>query len=514
MKKIILGILFGALFLLPGLLVKAETSDKALQADASIKANLSALRAHAEIFYDNVYIANNSGGYYGGSYKNMCEDSTIKEILNKIKKDSGKSLKCNSAKDNYAISSSLKSDRSVQYCVDSTGFYGSGVAVSKNNMNVCEKQAEKTTTVKIDSKAQKAKILKILKDLKQDGVISFDDRVQLETGIRSLGDEAIVKQWNIFIASLDKETAQKNKDILISMLSGKKVSATKKEDSKTNTTTKKDNFIGEKIKVIKPSSGTKIKEENDITINWKEYKGEFDHYRISLRNKLAPDLITSGQVVPKENKEFTFDGESLTSHHVEFWRLNSGGVLLNKLRKNFYFEIVAINKSMQPVATGYSKTFSIIENKNVNNVATKRLVKNYATYTDVTGSYTVTYPSNWKFYNKNDYVEYGDFVTQFSMSGELYTETDLLYIVLISRDMFDKESKKLIMRSSVKFGENIFKEFNEEKPGAGWDMKRKNFVLELEDSGVLIFNTYDLSPELEKVLSSVKINQNKLPKSF
>lgn len=129
------------------------------------------------------------------------------------------------------------------------------------------------------------------------------------------------------------------------------------------------------IKVIKPSSGTKIKEENDITINWKEYKGEFDHYRISLRNKLVPDLVTSGQIVPKEKKEFTFNGENLTAHHVEFWQLNSGGILLNKLRKNFYFEIIAINSSMQPVANGYSKTFSILEDGDKNSFEIKSNVK-------------------------------------------------------------------------------------------------------------------------------------------
>jgi hypothetical protein len=155
MKKIIIGFLFVFLFLLPGLFVNAETLYKTLQADASIKANLSGLRAQAELFYDNVYIANGSVGYYGGSYKNMCKNSTIKEILNKIKKDSGKTPKCNSTKDNYVISSPLKSDPSIQYCVDSTGFSGSGVAVSKNNTNACEKQLETTTNVNLDSKSQK-----------------------------------------------------------------------------------------------------------------------------------------------------------------------------------------------------------------------------------------------------------------------------------------------------------------------------------------------------------------------
>ncbi len=227
MKKIIIGILFGVLFLLPGLFVKAQTSNQDLEADALIKSNLSGLRAQAELYYDNVSITN-SGGGYGGSYKDMCKNSTIKEILSKIKKDSGKTPKCNSTKDNYAISSPLKSDSSIQHCVDSTGFYGSGMAVSRNNINVCEKKVETTITVKLDSKAQKTKITKMIKEKINNGTVTFEDRVEIEIEIRTLHDEKIYEQWRIFMDSPDIETAEKNKDILISMLSGKKASATKK----------------------------------------------------------------------------------------------------------------------------------------------------------------------------------------------------------------------------------------------------------------------------------------------
>ena len=130
MKKIIGGILLGFLFLLPSSLIKAQTSSHDLQADASIKANLSGLRAQAELFYDNTNY----------SYKNLCKDSRVKDILSEIKDASGKKIKCNSNKDNYAISSPLKSDSSIQYCVDSTGFAGNGTVVSKNKTNTCKSQ--------------------------------------------------------------------------------------------------------------------------------------------------------------------------------------------------------------------------------------------------------------------------------------------------------------------------------------------------------------------------------------
>lgn len=143
---------------------------------------------------------------------------------------------------------------------------------------------------------------------------------------------------------------------------------------------------------------------------------------------------------------------------------------------------------------------------NINNINAPS--NTYSTYTDVTGLYTVTYPGNWKVLNKNKNVEYGDLVTAFVISGE----TDTLDVMLISKEVFDTFSKdNFIMKSNVKFGENVFKEFNENKSGDGWNINRKNFVLELGGGVVLIFGTYDLNREIEKVLSSVKINQNKIP---
>jgi hypothetical protein len=52
-------------------------------------------------------------------------------------------------------------------------------------------------------------------------VISFDDRVKLESGIRALGDVALTKKWETFVESSDVKTAKKNAKELEAMLSNK-----------------------------------------------------------------------------------------------------------------------------------------------------------------------------------------------------------------------------------------------------------------------------------------------------
>jgi hypothetical protein len=68
---------------------------------------------------------------------------------------------------------------------------------------------------------KKAKILKMIKDKIQNNTITIEDRVLFESEVRALDDEKITKQWNLFTTSPDLETAEKNKDILSSMLSDK-----------------------------------------------------------------------------------------------------------------------------------------------------------------------------------------------------------------------------------------------------------------------------------------------------
>jgi protein-disulfide isomerase len=109
------------------------------------------------------------------------------------------------------------------------------------------------------------------------------------------------------------------------------------------------------IKITKPTSSTKIKDGDSVLIKWKEYKGDFDQYVIISRNKLAPDC-TSDQIVPKTETQFNYSDEFLTCVS------SSTNISLEKLRKNFYFEIQAI-KNFQIVAKGESKKFSIVENK-------------------------------------------------------------------------------------------------------------------------------------------------------
>jgi len=79
--------------------------------------------------------------------------------------------------------------------------------------------------LKSEEKLKVTKFMKLFVDkvLGTNGTISFEDRVKLESDVRALGDEQLVKQWETFVASVDSETAQKNAVLLMSLLMGKMI---------------------------------------------------------------------------------------------------------------------------------------------------------------------------------------------------------------------------------------------------------------------------------------------------
>lgn len=72
---------------------------------------------------------------------------------------------------------------------------------------------------------QQAKFIKLFVDnvLGTSGVISFDDRVKLESDIRNLNDAKALDMWNNFVNSADSVEAQQNAVELMSYLSSKMI---------------------------------------------------------------------------------------------------------------------------------------------------------------------------------------------------------------------------------------------------------------------------------------------------
>jgi hypothetical protein len=78
---------------------------------------------------------------------------------------------------------------------------------------------------KIEQRLQTAQFMKFFIDkvLGTNGTISFEDRVKLESDIRNLGDETLVKQWDVFVGSPDSEAAQQSAVKLMSMLANRMI---------------------------------------------------------------------------------------------------------------------------------------------------------------------------------------------------------------------------------------------------------------------------------------------------
>lgn len=79
--------------------------------------------------------------------------------------------------------------------------------------------------IKNEERLKISKFMKLFVDkvLGTNGTISFEDRVKLEADVRGLGDESVVKQWEVFTTSEDSDTAQKNAVLLMSILMNKMI---------------------------------------------------------------------------------------------------------------------------------------------------------------------------------------------------------------------------------------------------------------------------------------------------
>ena len=78
---------------------------------------------------------------------------------------------------------------------------------------------------KTDERIKTSKFMKLFIDkvLSTNGTITFEDRVKLESDVRALNDESVVKQWETFVASKDSDDAQKSAVLLMSILMNKMI---------------------------------------------------------------------------------------------------------------------------------------------------------------------------------------------------------------------------------------------------------------------------------------------------
>ncbi len=93
-----------------------------------------------------------------------------------------------------------------------------------NNIKVEQNKSEEEIA-KSQERLQTAKFMKLFIDkvLNMESELNFEDRVKLESDVRSMGDPAIIKQWEIFVSSPDAKTQQEDAVKLMSMLSSKMI---------------------------------------------------------------------------------------------------------------------------------------------------------------------------------------------------------------------------------------------------------------------------------------------------
>jgi Ca2+/Na+ antiporter len=93
------------------------------------------------------------------------------------------------------------------------------------NQNLKKKdEAQIAQAQKIEYRLQTAQFMKLFIDkvLSTNGEISYDDRKKLEDDVRALGDETLIKQWEVFSASSGTST-QPAVIKLMSMLSNRMI---------------------------------------------------------------------------------------------------------------------------------------------------------------------------------------------------------------------------------------------------------------------------------------------------
>ncbi len=93
-----------------------------------------------------------------------------------------------------------------------------------SNMKTEQNKSEEEIA-KSQERLQTARFMKLFIDkvLNPDVEISFEDRVKMESDVRSLGDSLITKQWETFVSSADSQSQQESAVKLMSMLSSKMI---------------------------------------------------------------------------------------------------------------------------------------------------------------------------------------------------------------------------------------------------------------------------------------------------
>ena len=93
-----------------------------------------------------------------------------------------------------------------------------------SNMKTEQNKSEEEIA-KSQERLQTARFMKLFIDkvLNPDVEISFEDRVKMESDVRSLGDSLIIKQWEAFVSSKSAQDSQESAVKLMSMLSSKMI---------------------------------------------------------------------------------------------------------------------------------------------------------------------------------------------------------------------------------------------------------------------------------------------------
>lgn len=114
--------------ILASVVLASLNSARAKGANAAIKANLSGIRAQAEIVYDN----NN------GSYAAVCADPNVAKAMTASNTASGGTSVCTNAAGTWVVGSPLKvaEGTSTWWCVDNTGT-SKGTATAITTQTVC-----------------------------------------------------------------------------------------------------------------------------------------------------------------------------------------------------------------------------------------------------------------------------------------------------------------------------------------------------------------------------------------
>jgi prepilin-type N-terminal cleavage/methylation domain-containing protein len=100
--------------ILASVVLASLNSARAKGADAAIKSSINNARAQAELYYDD------HSSSYNASGNGVCDDTTIANIQTSVN-NAGGVFSCSATAAAYRISSSLKTNTSSYYCVDSTG---------------------------------------------------------------------------------------------------------------------------------------------------------------------------------------------------------------------------------------------------------------------------------------------------------------------------------------------------------------------------------------------------------